>query len=235
MLAILRSPGVGPVHARDIPVLGGLIDSVLVFAATLGRIVRHPFGFVRTIAFDDPHEPARAFKFIGAGIALAYLILTPALSRHGFAVGELVFGVVVLLRLLLIAVVYHAAFLVAGYRRPVMTSLILASYINGIYFPFFMATVLPAYLVMGPHSYFDPLAGRLLSPQQIQDLDAPLVRGAQIMFLVGYLFFYALTAYWWAKAYGTKIWLSAALLLVTLALAALANLYILPFAIRPLL
>ena len=222
-------------HARDIPVLGGLIDSVVVYAATLGRIARHPFGFVRTIPFDDPQEPARAFKFIGAGIALAYLILSPALSKHGFAVGELLFGVLVLLRLLLIAVIYHAAFLVVGSRRPVMTSLILASYINGIYFPFFMATVLPAYLVMGPQSYFDPLAERLLTPQQVRDLDAPLVGGAQIMFLVGYPFFYSLTTYWWAKAYGTKIWLSASLLLVTLGLAALANLYVFPYVIRPFL
>lgn len=222
-------------HARDIPVVGGLIDTALDFVSTVGRIARHPFGFVCKLAFDDPEEVRRAFKFIGAGIAFAYLILSPALSQHGFAIGELLFGCVVLLRLLLIVLIYHAAFLLAGYRRPVMTSLILGSYINGIYFPFFMATMLPAYLVIGPHVYFDPLAERLLTPSQVQALDAPLVRAAQIAFLVGYPFFYALATYWWAKAYGARIWISALLLLATLVLAALANVYALPHAIRPFL
>jgi hypothetical protein len=218
-------------HARDIPVVGGLVDTALDFISALARIARHPFGFVHTLAFDDT-ELRRALKFIGAGIAFAYLIISPALNRHGFAVGELLFGIIVLIRLLAVGLLYHLTFLVVGYRKPVTTTLILGSYLNGVYFPFFMAVMLPAYLIMGPQSYFDPLVQQALTPQQVQALDAPLVRVAQIAFLVGYPFFYAVATYWWGKAYGAKLWLSAVLLLVALVLTALVNVYIFPHAIR---
>src|SRR5262245_42151194 len=125
-------------HARDIPVVGDLIDSAAIYATTLARIARHPFGFASTIAFNEPQALRRAFKFIGAAIALGYLIIGPALTRHGFDIGELRFGVVILLRLLLITAIYHGAFLVLGYRQPMAKSLILSSYINGVYFPIFM-------------------------------------------------------------------------------------------------
>jgi hypothetical protein len=222
-------------HARDIPVLGELYDAVSIYACTLGRIVRHPFGFVQGIRFDDPDEPKRAFKFLGAGIAFGYLLISPALNKHHFQVSEPPFGVLVLFRLLLIAVIYHAAFLVVGYRRPVKTSLILASYINGIYFPFFMAVMLPASLAIGPQYYFDALDGRALTLEQTSALDAPLVRSAFLVFLLAFPFFYALCSYWWAKAYGARIWVSAMLLLAALALAGLTNVYVISRIVRPLL
>lgn len=222
-------------YARDIPVVGGLLDTGLTFLETLGRFARHPFGFVHSIPFADPEEPRRAFKFIGAGIALAYLILTPALSRHGYQVGELLFGVLVLLRLLIVVLLYHATFLLAGYRRPAMTSLILGCYINGLYFPFFMAVMLPAYLVIGPQPYFDPAFQPQLTLEQAQALEAMPVRLAQIVFLVGYPIFYALATYWWAKAFGARIWVSALLLLVALVLAGIANFYLLSHLLRPFL
>jgi hypothetical protein len=222
-------------HARDIPVVGGLLDTVLVFSETLARIARHPFGFVHTIPFDDPQEPRRAFKFIGAGIALAYLILTPAMSRHGYQVGELLFGAVVLLRLLLVVLLYHLAFLVVGCRRPAMTSLILGAYINGLYFPFFIAVMLPAYLVIGPQPYFDPLFQPQLTPQQLAALDEPLVRIAQIAFFIGYPIFFAVAAYWWAKAFGTRLWVSVVLLLMVIVTAAMANIHVFSHLLRPFL
>ena len=193
-------------HARDVPVLGDLIDAVVVFATTLIRIGRHPFGFVHAISFDDPLAPRRAFKFIGAGIAFAYLIISPALSKHNFEVSEFRFGIVVLLRLLLVTAIYHAAFFVVGCRRPITKSLILSSYINGVYFPFFMATMLPGYLAIGPRYFFEPLAQ--LTPAQVSALEHPLVLSAQVLFLAGYPFFFALASYWWATAYGTRVWLS---------------------------
>lgn len=222
-------------HARDIPVVGGILDAVADFGSTLARIARQPFGFVHTIGFGDPREAQRAFRFIGAAIAFAYVIFSPALTRHGSDVSELLFGLFVLLRLLLILVIYHAAFLIVGCRQPMMTTLILGSYINGIYFPFFMAVMLPAYLVVGPEAYFNPLVQHSLTAQQIQDLDTPLVRTAQFALFAAFPFFYTLTAYWWAKAYGVRTWLSAVLLLVSLALAAVANVYFLPSLVRPLL
>jgi hypothetical protein len=38
------------VHARDLPVVGDVVDSAIVFATTMPRIVRHPFGFVHRIS-----------------------------------------------------------------------------------------------------------------------------------------------------------------------------------------
>ena len=221
----------GDMHARDIPVLGDLIDAAFIFAVTLGRIGRHPFGFVHAISFDGPMAPRRAFKFIGAGIAFAYLIISPALSKHSFEISELRFGVVVLLRLLLVTAIYHAAFLIVGYRRPITTSLILSSYINGVYFPFFMATMLPGYLAIGPQYYFEPLGGAL-TPEQVSALDHPLVLSAQVLLLVAYPFFFALASYWWATAYGTRVWLSAVLLFAAIILAGLGNLYAIPLVTR---
>ena len=101
---------------RDIPVLGELFDAVIIFISTMGRIVRHPFDFVHEIHFEDPQEQRRAYKFIGAGIAFGYLLISPALIKHSLTVNEIPFGVLVLFRLLLIAVIYHAAFLVVGYH-----------------------------------------------------------------------------------------------------------------------
>jgi hypothetical protein len=221
-------------HARDIPVLGDLIDASVIFVVTLGRIGRHPFGFVHGISFDDPMAPKRAFKFIGAGIALAYLIISPAMSKHSFEVSEFRFGLVVLLRLLLVTAIYHTAFFIVGYRRPTTTSLILSSYINGVYFPFFMATMLPGYLAIGPRYYFDPLGGAL-TPEQLSALDHPLVVSAQVLLLVTYPFFFALASYWWATAYGTRVWHSAVLLFTAIIIAGLGNLYILPMVTRPFL
>jgi hypothetical protein len=220
-------------HARDIPVLGDLIDAAVVFAITLIRIGRHPFGFVHSVCFDNAIATRRAFKFIGAGIAVAYMIISPALSKHGFEVSELRFGIIVLLRLLLVTALYHAAFLVVVYRRPITTSLILSSYINGVYFPFFMATMLPGYLAIGPRYYFEPL--EQLTPAQVSALEDPLVLSAQVLFLAGYPLFFALASYWWATAYGTKVWLSAALLIAAVIFAGAANLYVIPLVTRPFL
>jgi hypothetical protein len=218
-------------HARDIPVVGDLIDSALVYTNTLPQIVRHPFGFVHSIAFDDPETPRRAFKFIGAAIALGYLIVGPALTRHGFEVGELRFGIVILLRLLLVTALYHAAFLVAGYRQPFTKSLVLSSYINGVYFPLFMAIMLPGLLAGGPQSFFEPL-GQALTPEQLSAGEQSVAALAYLLFLAVYPFFFAITSYWWAKAFGAKMWLSAALLLVAVILAGLGNFYVLPSVTR---
>jgi hypothetical protein len=216
-------------HAGDIPVLGGLIDSAVVYATTLARIVRHPFGFVHTIAFDAPDALRRAFKFIGAAIALGYLIIGPALTRHDFDMGELRFGLVVLLRLLLITAIYHAAFLVLGYRRPVSKSLILSSYVNGAYFPIFMAAILPDLMALGPQAFFEPFSER---PGQLTvEQHLPVLLG-YLLLLAAYPLFFAITSYWWAKAFGARVWLSAVLLLASVALAGIGNLYVLPWVTR---
>ncbi len=222
-------------HARDIPVLGGLVDTVIVYVSTLGRFVRRPFGFADGIPFDDPEELKRASKFLGAGIALAYLFITPALSKHSFEVSELLFGIVALFRLLLITVIYHAAFLAVGHRRPIKTSLILGSYINGIYFPFFMAVMVPGYLAIGPQHFFGTLNDQELTAAQRSALEDPVVVLAFLLFLAAYPFFFALASRWWAKAYGANVWMSAALLLVSIVLAGLVNFYVIPPAVRPFL
>ena len=218
-------------HARDIPIVGEVIDGAMVFAVTTAQVARHPFRFVCAIAFDDPAETKRAFKFLGAGIALAYLILWPAMSRHGFEVSEFRFGVLVLLRLLLVTVIYHALFWVAGYRRPVTTSLIVSSYINGLYFPLFMAAMLPGYLVIGPQYYFDPM-GPPLTAEQLAALGHPLVAVAQLALLAAYLFFFALAAHWWAVAFGARVWLSAILLVAAVVVAGVINIQVLPIVTR---
>jgi len=220
-------------HARDVPVLGDLIDAAVIFATTLIRIGRHPFGFVHAISFDDPFAARRAFKFIGAGIAFAYVIISPALSKHNFEVSEFRFGIVVLLRLLLLTAIYHAAFHIVGYRRPIAKSLILSSYINGVYYPFFMATMLPGYLAIGPKYYFEPL--EQLTPAQISALEHPLVLSAQALLLAAYPFFFWLASYWWAKTFDSKVWLSAALLVIAVILAGVANVYVIPLVTRPFL
>jgi hypothetical protein len=61
------------------------------------------------------------------------------------------------------------------------------------------------------------------------------VLSAQVLFLAGYPFFFALASYWWAAAYGTKVWLSAALLFAAVILAGVANLYVIPPITRPFL
>ena len=189
-------------HARDIPVLGEIIDSAIVYATTLARIARHPFGFVHTIAFDDPDALRRAFKFIGAAIALGYLIIGPALARHSFDVGELRFGVVILMRLLLVTAIYHAAFFVLGYRQPVAKSLILSSYLNGAYFPIFMTAMLPGLLALGPQSFFEPLTQE---PTQLAIEEHLPVALGYLLLLVAYPFFFAVASTWWARVFGVRI------------------------------
>jgi hypothetical protein len=215
-------------HVRDIPILGDLIDTGIVYAATSVGIVRHPFAFVHGIAFDDPVALKRAFKFIGAAIALAYLIMTPALVRHGFDVGELQFGVLVLMRLALITVLYHAAFLVVGYRQPLAKSLILSSYLNGVYLPLHTAALLPAYLLFGPHAFFKPLSDGV-TPAESSILELVVVLLGFLLVFVAYPLCLAVASYWWAKAYNARVWLSAVLLLATLVLAGLGNFYVLPW------
>jgi hypothetical protein len=219
------------VHARDLPVVGDVVDSVIVFATTVPRIVRHPFGFVHSIAFDDPEALKRAFKFIGAAIALSYLIFAPALTRHRFDVGELQFGVVTLLRLAVITVLYHAAFFVLGYRQPITKSLILSSYLNGVYFPIYMAAMLPAFLLFGPHAFFKPLSDGV-TPTDASLLEITAVLAGYLLVLVAYPLCLAVASYWWAKAFNARVWLSTALLLVAIVLAGLANFYVLPMATR---
>jgi hypothetical protein len=215
-------------HARDIPILGGLIDTVVVFATTSAGIVRHPFAYVHGIAFTDPEALKRAFKFIGAAIALTYLIMTPALVRHGFDVGELQFGALVLMRLAMITVLYHAAFLAVGYRQPLTKSLILSSYLNGVYVPLHTAALLPAYLHFGPHAFFKPLS-QGVTPADASILEVVVVLLGFLLVFVAYPLCLAVATYWWAKAYNARLWLSALLLLVTLVLAGLGNFYVLPW------
>lgn len=215
-------------HVRDIPILGGLIDTGVVFATTAVGIVRHPFAYVHGIAFDDPEALKRAFKFIGAAIALAYLIMTPALVRHGFDVGELQFGILVLMRLAMITVLYHAAFLAVGYRQPLAKSLILSSYLNGVYLPLHTAALLPGQLLFGPHAFFRPLSEGV-TPVGASILEIVVVLLGILVVLVAYPLCLAVASYWWAKAYNAKVWLSAILLLATLVLAGLGNFYVLPW------
>jgi hypothetical protein len=218
-------------HARDIPVVGGLIDTVVVFATTWARIARHPFKFADGIAFDDPDALRDAFKFLGAAIALGYLIMTPALTRHSFEVSQLKFGVVVLLRLALVTALYHAAFIIVGYRQPMTKSLILSSYANGAYFPLFMAIMLPDLIAMGPEAFITPL-GRPLTPEALAAQANPLSALSGLLLLVVYPFFFALVSRWWAKAFGANAWLSAALLLAAVVLAGAGNIYVLPLITR---
>jgi hypothetical protein len=221
-------------HARDIPVVGGLIDTVMVYATTLLQVVRHPFGFVRGLAFDDPQALPRAFRFLGAAIALGYLIMTPALTRHGFEAGRLGFGVLVLLRLALITVLYHAAFFIAGYRQPIGKSLILSSYLNGVYFPIYMAATLPSFLVFGPQVFFDPFA-EVSSPGETSLPEGILVLLGLALLVVAWPFLAVVAIYWWAKAFDTRLWLSAALFLAAFVLAGLGNMYLLSPVARLLL
>jgi hypothetical protein len=218
-------------HARDIPVVGRLIDAAIVYGGTLARIARHPFRFVHGIAFDEPEEPRRALKFLGAAIAFGYLIMTPALARHGFKASQMQFGVVVLLRLALVTGLYHVAFLVAGYRQPIAKSLTLSSYINGVYFPLFMAIMLPGYLAIGPQSFFDPQSPSTPEALAAAEQD-PVVLAALAVLLVAYPFFFAVASTWWARAFGASIWVSAALLVAAVLFAGVANTYVMPWITR---
>jgi hypothetical protein len=215
-------------HLRDIPILGGLIDTGVVFATTSVGIVRRPFAYVHGIAFDDPEALKRALKFIGAAVAVTYLIMTPALVKHGFDVGELQFGALVLMRLAMITVLYHAAFLAVGYRQPLTKSLILSSYLNGVYVPLHTAALLPAYLHFGPHAFFKPLS-QGVTPADASILEVVVVLLGFLLVFVAYPLCLAVATYWWAKAYNARIWLSALLLLATLVLAGLGNFYVLPW------
>ncbi len=220
-------------NARDIPVLGDLCNSVIEFVTTLRRIAPHPFAFVHTISFDDPEELKRAFKFIGAGIALAYLVITPALSKYDRGVNEFLFGSLVLFRILLVVVIYHLVFLIIGRRQPFKKSLILGSYINGIYFPFLIAAMLPILLVVGPDSVFDAQSKVEYKTEQTPTFNDWLSLLSLLIIMTAVPLFYAVTSYWWAKVYETKIWLSAVLLFVAVFLAWLANYYIISPLMRP--
>jgi hypothetical protein len=219
-------------RVRDIPGIGRLIDSAVLYLTTLAKIARHPFRFADGIAFDDPEARRRAFRFLGTAIALAYLIVLPALARHGFDVGRLRFSVVVLLRLGLVTVLYHAAFLVAGYRQPLTKSLILSSYVNGVYFPLFMAAMLPGFLAAGPHGFFDPLGGTLAPGELAAGDELPVAAALALLLFVAYPFFFAVASVWWARAFGARTAVSAALLLAAVLLAGLGNFYVLPWITR---
>jgi len=56
-----------------------------------------------------------------------------------------------------------------------------------------------------------------------------------VLLLAAYPFFFALASYWWAKTFDTKVWLSAALLVIAVILAGVANLYVIPLVTRPFL
>jgi hypothetical protein len=104
-----------------------------------------------------------------------------------------------------------------------------------VYFPFFMAVMLPGYLAIGPQYYFDALNDRALTPEQISALEDPLVLPALLLFFLAFPIFYAVTCRWWASAYGANIWISALLLFTAITMAGLANFYILSPVVRPFL
>lgn len=217
-------------HVRDLPVIGEMIDAALVYVSTLWRIVQRPFAFVHTIDFASDEERRRALKFLGAAIPLGYVIFSPALRQHAFAMGEILFGVIALLRFLLIVVLYHCAFWLVRARRPLWTSLVLGAYINGLYFPFVIATMLPGFLAIGPQFYFGSRSE--LTPAQTAALEEPLVLAAFLVFCAGFVFFFVLASRWWAVAYGASTWLSATLLAAMLVVAGLANTYVTPLMLR---
>ncbi len=53
-----------------------------------------------------------------------------------------------------------------------------------------------------------------------------------LLLIVAYPFFFAVATYWWAKAFGARVWLSAALLVASVVLAGIGNLYVLPWVTR---
>ena len=98
-----------------------------------------------------------------------------------------------------------------------------------------MVVMVPGYLAIGPQHFFGSLNDQELTPAQNAALEDPLVGLAFLLFLAAYPFFFALASCWWAKAFGTTVWKSAALLLVSIVLAGLVNFYVVPPAVRPFL
>jgi hypothetical protein len=65
----------------DIPIIGGLFQSVITYARQTAFIARRPFAFARQTNFTDQQELNQSMKYLFAGVVVRYLIHIPAFIK----------------------------------------------------------------------------------------------------------------------------------------------------------
>jgi hypothetical protein len=114
---------------EDIPIIGGALQSFSVYFSRSAKILRNPFGFARSIDFEDRVELKKAEKFLFAAIITSYLICIPAFLKHkSDDISQPLFIFSQFLRMAVVIAILHILLKVLGSRKPLRSTFVAYCY-----------------------------------------------------------------------------------------------------------
>lgn len=138
----------------DVPIIGGLFQSVIIYAKQTAFIARRPFAFARKTNFTDQQELKRSLNYLCAGIVVCYLIHIPTFVKHDTDMSQGLFLIFQFLRMFLLFLCVHIFLRLLGSKQPVRTTIVTQSYVNGFFVPIGQLFSLPLVLAAGPTLLF---------------------------------------------------------------------------------
>jgi hypothetical protein len=141
-------------QVADIPIVGGLLDSLALYFRQTTQIVGHPLRFARALSVEERQQPKRALSFFIAGLVVTYLICIPAFIRHGSDVSQSLFIISMCLRLALLISIIHLTLKMLGSKEPLISTFIGYFYMAGLFIPLVILASLPVVIEVGPAVVF---------------------------------------------------------------------------------
>jgi hypothetical protein len=134
----------------EVPVFGGILQSFKLYFSRSAQIIRNPLRFARSIDFSNKDEIKKAWNYIFASIAIAYIICIPALLIHkNDDISSSIFLIAQFLRMSLMTIIIHYVLVYLGSKRPLKDTFIAYTYIFGFLLPFIIFISMPAIIAMG--------------------------------------------------------------------------------------
>src|SRR5262245_37296794 len=119
----------------DVPIIGGLFQSVMIYARQTAFIMRRPFAFARQTNFTDQQELMQSMRYLFAGIVVCYLIHIPTFIKYDTDISQGLFLIFQFLKMFLMFLCIHLFLRLLGSKQPVRATIVTQSYVNGFFVP----------------------------------------------------------------------------------------------------
>ena len=186
----------------DVPIIGGLFQSVITYARQTAFIARRPFAFARQTNFTDQQELKQSINYLFASILVCYLIHIPTFIKYETDMSQALFVIFQFLRMFLAFLCIHPFLHLFGSKQPVRVTIVTQSYLNGFFVPIGQLLSLPLILAAGPALL---LGGFDTNPEIMRKMQIaytdPLVQISQVAFFALNLWGLFIAVLWYERSH----------------------------------